>query len=205
MIMKKINELGYDLIEIGDNTILVGRELIGVNSKTIVNYCPNSNQIFIGYFESKDDLLYGRTSHHHPREIIASKNPIKGVPLLEITNSIDIVADKFSHEKFPDRTTPGWVDGFSALERKGYIEGYKDRIKSHPFSYDDVSFILGVALVVAQINDLTFEEKKKKLLDSLEKKPHMDVEYNTKATEGIEGYELFIPKIEENKIKIYYI
>jgi len=46
-----------------------------------------------------------------------------------LLNEPDI--DKKELVEFPDRTSPGWVDSFSAIERKGVIKGYEQCIEDN--------------------------------------------------------------------------
>lgn len=57
----------------------------------------------------------------------------------ELTQGYSI--EKMALEEFPDRTTPGWIDGFSASERIGYTKGFKAHqklVKDKLFTVEDM-------------------------------------------------------------------
>jgi L-rhamnose isomerase len=129
----------FQPIEVDGIIYWIGKDLVGINSKTIKNYCPNSNQIFVGYFESNDDELYQGVGKVHPKEIIAqSSNKLEGVPIINldeylekisfdyyISNDAYTISDSFhfsnGYKANPNQYTQKDIEKAIDLARKDYI------------------------------------------------------------------------------------
>jgi hypothetical protein len=203
--LKEISEFGFELVDLPNNTILIGRELVGVNSETIVNYCPNSKQIFTGYFEANDDQLYLDKEHKYPREIIASQTYIKGIPRLVLYDPlVDVLSDK----------NPYTDEFYQKIHKAGFKEGYNQHSKTHPLSMDQIQELFSnffaelgsidgcldvsspascLSWFFGQIETMT---KKKALIEFEWKKDF------TKGIGGAGTIDIPVPKIKEETIRL---
>ena len=111
----------YQPVEVDGVIYWVGKDLVGINSETISNYCPNSNQVFLGYFEANDDELYQGIGKIHPKEIVAQSQPkLDGIPVISLDSYVDSLAKIKGENKF----------GLAL-----YCDYFKEGYKSNPNQY----------------------------------------------------------------------
>jgi len=123
----------YNPVEVDGIVYWVGRDLVNVNSNTIPNYCPNSNQVFVGYFEANDDELYQNKGKVHPKEIIAQSQPkLNNVPVINLDSYIKGLAIK----KFPYTNEGDLEDTIDNAKRNIWKDGYN----SNPNQYSRILY-----------------------------------------------------------------
>jgi hypothetical protein len=94
-----------------------------------------------------NDGAIGQPINRESKLIVAQSQPkLEGVPII----SLDSYVERISNIKHPDESTPGWLDTFSYLERKGFINGYK----SNPNQYTQKDIDKAIELAQQQYWDI---------------------------------------------------
>jgi hypothetical protein len=88
---------------------------IKINDYWVVVHISNNNDK--GFYLMIDNIRDDQWA-----KIIASTKFIdKSIPIIKF---VKCTAEELAEIEFPDKTTPGWKDCFSALERNGFVVGY---------------------------------------------------------------------------------
>lgn len=209
--MKKISELGLELIELEDQVLLVDRDL---NKGGDTKYCLNG---FIGRLYSNtqyrsydildfDGSLLKRVrikSDEIPYRIIGSTKPLEGLPLLVIEDEAQAESDNYFSEQFKKETPSHYYH-----LNDGFKKGYNKAKETYKFTEKDLRdiFLMGLMEKISSLlNEKPLDKKDieslfQKYLKSLTKK---ELWVETEEKIALDGHTIIKTelKITNNQIK----
>jgi hypothetical protein len=138
--MIRIKEIKLELVDIGDNYLIVDGTSTDLENAPIL--CDFDKKV----------RFNNNVVKYHGKKIIASKNKIDGIPVLEIEDDGELLIPFPSIQLRDGKEIKSWMDGYE----KGYLDS-----KHNSYSLKDMMKIAQMAFTIKSNNETILEDFQK--------------------------------------------